>query len=651
MNPSAAEVLGPDGPLAHSLDNFKARTAQQRMAEAVERTLEASGRLVVEAGTGVGKTFGYLVPVLMDGRRVILSTGTRNLQDQLFHKDLPFVRDALVAAGLGRVPRVSLLKGRSNYLCLHRMALTRAEGRLDDRRQVDQLLRVERWSSRTMRGDISELPDIPEDSPLWPQVTSTTDNCLGQDCPEYDGCFVARARRDAQEADVVVINHHLLMADLSLKEEGFGEILPSADAFMLDEAHQLPDVASVFFGRTVGSRQLLDLARDAVAEQLREASDMAGLRDAADALARAVTRVRASLGTGIGRGPWGRWDGNAQVNEAMDELVTGMDTLVTWLDTAAERGKGLEQCARRANTLQERLAAFLAPEDETVRWYETYTRAFALHATPLNVAERFGERMGAYPSAWIFTSATLSVGGRFEHFTGRLGLEGADTLLLDSPFDYSRNARLYLPPNMPQPNAPNYTRAVVDAAVPVLEANPGGTFLLFTSHRALREAADLLADRIQRPLLVQGTAPRDELLARFRSAGDAVLLGAHSFWEGVDVRGRALSCVIIDKLPFAAPDDPLLEARLQAIREQGGNPFMDYQLPQAVLSLKQGVGRLIRDVTDRGVLMICDPRVRTKAYGRLFISSLPPVPRLDNLAEVAGFLMSDDEAFHEAAGH
>ncbi|OOG20624.1 helicase [Thioalkalivibrio denitrificans] len=651
MNPSASEVLGSDGPLANALDRFRPRAVQQQMAEAVERALQQGEHLVVEAGTGVGKTFGYLVPVLMNARRTILSTGTRNLQDQLFQKDLPLVRDALVGAGLGRVPRLALLKGRSNYLCRHRLALAREEGSHGTRGQADQLIRIERWSARTERGDIAELSGIPEDSPLWPRVTSTVDNCLGSECPEYEECFVVRARRRAQEADLVVINHHLLMADLSLKEEGFGEILPSADAFVLDEAHQLPDVASAFFGRSVGSRQLLDLARDSVAEQLREAQDMADLREAADAVATAVAALRSVLGAGTGRGPWARHQDNDQVVEAMNTLVERLGGLVMWLDTAADRGKGLEQCARRANTLRDRLVAFLEPEPDTVRWVETFTRSFALHATPLSVAQRFGERMRAYPSAWIFTSATLAVGGRFEHFTGRLGLEEAQTLCLDSPFDYTRNARLYLPPNLPPPNSPTHTAAVVEAALPVIEANPGGTFMLFTSHRALREAADLLEGRLERQLLVQGTAPRDELLERFRAAGDAVLLGAQSFWEGVDVRGRALSCVIIDKLPFAAPDDPLLEARLAAIREAGGNPFMEYQLPQAVLSLKQGVGRLIRDVTDRGVLMLCDPRIRTKTYGRLFIDSLPVIPTLDSLAEVVGFLMSDDETIHEAAGH
>ncbi|HSP01631.1 MAG TPA: ATP-dependent DNA helicase, partial [Thioalkalivibrio sp.] len=407
MNRGASKVLGPDGPLVETLNNFRPRAAQQEMAGAVERALEQASTLVVEAGTGVGKTFGYLVPVLMDGRRTILSTGTRNLQDQLFQKDLPFVRDVLVGAGLGRVPRVALLKGRANYLCRHRLELAREDGRMGDL-LTDQLVRIERWASRTMRGDIGELSGIPEDSPLWPQVTSTPDNCLGQDCPDYEECFVVRARRDAQEADLVVINHHLLMADLSLKEEGFGEILPSADAFVLDEAHQLPDIASAFFGRSVGSRQLQDLVRDAVAEQLREASDMGDLRDAADALAGAVSQLRSVLGMGTGRSPWARYQQDRQVTETVDTLMERLETLVMWLDTAADRGKGLEQCARRANVLKDRLNAFLAPEPDTVRWVETFTRAFALHATPLNVAERFGERMRAYPSAWIFASAPLS---------------------------------------------------------------------------------------------------------------------------------------------------------------------------------------------------------------------------------------------------
>ena len=614
-------LLGPEGPFTEALPGFHAREGQQRMADLVRRTLDEDGTLVVEAGTGIGKTFAYLVPVLNCGGKVIVSTGTRALQDQLFHKDLPIVARAL-GAGL----RTALLKGRANYLCPHRLSLTGAEGRFPSRAAAADLGRIQRWSQATKAGDIAELADIPADSALWPQVTSTADNCLGAECPELSRCFLAAARRKAQEADVVVINHHLLLADLALKEEGFGELLPEANAFILDEAHQLPETAATFFGSTVGSRQLLELARDAVAEQLREAPDMPALRDAASTLEKAVADLRLALGEDAQRSAWVRVERRPDVASCMEALAEALAGLSAALEVAAERGKGLEQCAKRAGDLASRLSGFAEPVEGEVRWYETFRRGFALHATPLDVSDIFGAHRSARRGAWIFTSATLSVDGRFEHFSGRMGLAGAVQVSIESPYDYARNALLYLPKGMPDPNDPGHTGAVVEAALRAIEANPGGTFLLFTSRRALREAAERLEGRTGRPVFVQDSAPHGELLQRFREAGNGVLLGVQSFWEGVDVRGSALSCVVIDKLPFASPGDPVLEARTRAIREAGGNPFMEYQVPQAVISLKQGVGRLIRDEDDRGVLVLCDPRLTTKAYGRSFLNSLPPMP-------------------------
>ncbi|MDD3519351.1 MAG: ATP-dependent DNA helicase [Chromatiales bacterium] len=630
----ASALLGASGPFAGRLQGYQPREQQQCMAAAVERTLADYGTLVVEAGTGVGKTFAYLVPAVMSGGRVIVSTGTRNLQDQLYARDLPLVLSALGRRGL----KTALLKGRANYLCPHRLRLALGEGRFADRRQVHWLHRIERWSNVTSSGDIGELSEVPEDSDLWPRVTSTVENCLGAECVDYDECFVVRARRQAQEADIVVINHHLFFADLALREEGFGELLPSANAFILDEAHQLPEVASNFFGITLGSRQLLELARDTVAEQLTDAPDMRQLRERAERLEKTVADLRLALGGERERGPWARCAARAEVTQAMDDTSGALADLDEALELAAERGKGLESCARRAAALTAQLERFHAPEPGQVQWYETYTRAFALHVTPLDVGEPFCARREGTKCAWVFTSATLAVDGRFDHFTARLGLDEPVCEQLDSPFDYANNALLYLPPALPEPNDRRHTAAVVQAALPLIAANPGGTFLLFTSHRALREAASMLEGRIDRPLFVQGSAPRGELLERFREAGDGVLLGAQSFWEGVDVRGRALTCVIIDKLPFASPGDPVLEARLDAVRQNGGNPFMEVQVPQAVIALKQGVGRLIRDVDDCGVLAICDPRLTTKAYGRVFLQSLPPIPLVRRVDEVTAFL-------------
>lgn len=630
---SPEQILGPEGPLARHIPGFGVRDQQRKMAAAVSAAIADAGTLMVEAGTGTGKTFAYLVPALLSGRRVIVSTGTRTLQDQLYHRDLPNL-----AAALGLPARTALLKGRANYLCLYRLDLALMQGRLRSRALAADLEAVRAWSGRTRSGDIAEVADVAEDSPVWPMVTSTADNCLGQECPAYSDCHVLRARRRAQEADLVVINHHLLFADMALKEDGFGDLLPGADAFILDEAHQLPETASAFFGVTLTGRQLQELARDARDEHLQGAGALGDLPRCLDDLDRAVQDFRLSLGSEQRRIAWQRVAGRAGVAAAMAGLRQRLGEVAAWLEQAAGRSRGLENCWRRAQTFAERLDLLgVGGDAEHVQWLEVHRRSFSLHLTPLEIAASFQARMGAQRAAWIFTSATLAVGDSFAHFAGRLGIEEARTLQLDSPFDFAGNALLYIPNGLPDPMDPTYTEAVVEAVLPLAELCPGGMFMLFTSHRALREAAELLRPRLGRRLLVQGDGPRAELLARFRSAGDAVLLGTGSFWEGVDVRGPALSCVVIDKLPFASPGDPVLQARIEAMRRGGDNPFMEYQLPAAVVSLKQGVGRLIRDVDDRGVMVLCDPRLYQKPYGRLFLASLPPMERTREWARVRRF--------------
>ena len=637
---SMSELLGADGPLAEHIPGFAPRRQQQEMAEAVVDTLDGNGVLIAEAGTGTGKTFAYLVPALLCGQKVLISTGTKNLQDQLYHRDLPTVRKAL-----GVSTAIALLKGRANYLCPHRLQLSEGSGRLSPTLQ-DQLARVRSWAGRTESGDIGELEGIAEDAPIWPRVTSTTDNCLGGECPALADCFVVKARKAAQAADVLVVNHHLFFADMALRDEGFGEVLPAFNAFIFDEAHQLPDVASHFFGASLGSRQLLDLSRDALQEIHAEAPDPRDAKEIVAALEKAVRDFRLSLGRFARRAPWqGSGSATALLEQALAELEA-------YLESVAECGKGLERCWRRSQELQADLRRFAtdagappatdeAGEGEAhrpaIQWFETSQRGFVLHETPLDIGDTFRSYLERQKSAWIFTSATLAVGSSFAHFAQGLGLDENCGRQWDSPFDYPRQTLIYLPQKMPEPNSPGYTEAVVQAALPVLAASRGRAFFLMTSHRALKAAAELLRDYIAYPLLVQGDAPRGELLERFRAAGNAVLVGTSSFWEGVDVRGEALSCVIIDKLPFAAPDDPVLQARLKALRERGMNPFMQYQLPQAVITLKQGAGRLIRDVSDRGVLMLCDPRLQSKPYGRVFRASLPPMPVTREVADVQAF--------------
>ena len=630
-------ALGPEGALARAFPHFQFRSQQLGMAEAVAAAIENGGVLLTEAGTGTGKTFAYLVPALQSGRKVIVSTGTRNLQDQLYQRDLPRIREALAVPA-----STALLKGRSNYLCLHRLDTAAGDPRARSPGTTDLLGRIRGWVQRTRHGDVAELPDIPEDAPVWPLVTSTTDNCLGSECPDYEACFLVEARRRAQEADLVVINHHLLCADIALREEGFGELLPAADSFIVDEAHQLPDIASQFFGTNLSARQLQELTRDTEAEYRGEAGDQPALPAATGALDRAVRDFRLLFGVEERRGVWAELERAPHLTGALEEIGERLAALQDVLQSLAGRGRGLDACLARCQALTATVE-LMGSADEAgaaVRWFEISRLGFRLSRTPLDIAAPFRNQMARRAESWIFTSATLAVGDSFAHFQRQLGLDEARTARWDSPFDYAAQGLWYVPRGMPDPREPDYTATVVERAVPVIEASGGRTFMLFTSHRALREAAQRLADRLPFPLLVQGSASRTELLGRFRNLGNAVLLGTSSFWEGVDVPGGALSCVIIDKLPFAAPGDPVLQARLDAIRGRGGNPFMDYQVPQAVIALKQGSGRLIRDCNDRGVLMTCDPRMLSKPYGRVFLDAMPAFSRTRVLDEVLTFFAS-----------
>jgi ATP-dependent DNA helicase DinG len=638
-----AALLGADGPFARELPNFAPREAQQQMAQAVAHAIAGRETLIAEAGTGTGKTFAYLVPALLSGERVIVSTGTKALQDQLYFRDLPRVR-----AVLGARLKAALLKGRANYLCLYRLDQTVREGATYDRAQAAQLAAVRAWSARTRHGDRMELAEVPEESPLWPRVTSTPENCLGVECPFFDDCHVVKARREALEADIVVVNHHLLFADLALKQEGFGEILPGAQAFILDEAHQIPELAGQFFSQSVSARQLTELAQDALAECNGITGAIGLLMEPVEALQEALRKLRLTMEQLPPRGAFHAMDARDDVHQGLHDLRELMAALTDLLASQAERSRGFANLHERGALLSGRLDRIVdgSGEAQDVRWYELFPRGFALHATPLDLAAPLRAMRERTQAAWIHTSATLSVGGDFGHFARQLGLDDPQTLSLQSPFDYAKQALCYLPPALPDPAARDYTERVIEAVLPVLRASNGRAFLLFTSHRALRRAAELLQSRVPWPLFVQGTAPRHQLLEDFRASGHGVLLGAASFWEGVDVVGEALSVVVIDKLPFAAPDDPVLVARLDALEQSGINPFMGWQVPSAVIALKQGAGRLIRDVHDRGVLVLCDPRLTSKGYGRLFMASLPPMPRTRELAQVQAFF-ADTAAIRE----
>ncbi|EGQ8293690.1 ATP-dependent DNA helicase [Vibrio parahaemolyticus] len=634
-----AKTFSSDGALGKAIPGFQARQPQIDMAEAVSSAIKEQSQLVVEAGTGTGKTFAYLVPALLSGKKVIISTGSKNLQEQLYHRDLPLMVNAL-----GFYGQVALLKGRSNYLCLDRLSRQMVESHTNesDPTLLTQLVKVRSWSSETKTGDLGDCEDLPEDSMIIPTITSTNDNCLGKECPSYADCFVLKARKRAMDSDIVVVNHHLFLADLAIKETGFGELIPEADVFIFDEAHQLPDIASEYFGQSVSSRQIHDLAKDIEIAYRTEAKDMRQLKKVGDKLLQSAMDMRIVLGEPGFRGNWREAMQSESIKRELVRLTDSLDLAIDVLKLALGRSQLLDTAFERANLIKGRIDR-VCDVDITgySYWYDTSPRHFTLHITPLSVADKFHEQIEIKQGAWIFTSATLAVSGDFKHFTDRLGLKPKQQFSLPSPFDYEKQARLCVPRYLPEPNSPGLADKLVRMLAPVIEENDGRCFFLCTSHSMMRELGEKFREVLDLPVLMQGEMSKQKTLAEFMELGNALLVATGAFWEGIDVRGDALSCVIIDKLPFTAPDDPLLKARIEDCRLRGGEPFAEVQIPDAVITLKQGVGRLIRDQKDHGALIICDNRLVTRDYGGTFLGSLPPIPRTRDLERIKAFLKAE----------
>nr|WP_152598911.1 ATP-dependent DNA helicase [Janthinobacterium sp. RA13] len=636
-------LFGAGGPLGPAVGSYKPRRSQTEMAKAIASAIDSQTTLIAEAGTGTGKTFAYLVPALMWGGKTIVSTGTKNLQDQLFLRDIPTVRAALQAP-----VSVALLKGRSNYVCHYHLERTLQNGRMTSRDDVGHLREISRFIKMTSSGDKAELAKVPENAMIWNLVTSTRDTCMGAECQYYQDCFVMKARKEAQQADVVVVNHHLFFADVALKDTGVAELLPSANTIIFDEAHQLPDTATLFFGNTVSTSQILELCRDVLAEGLAHARGIDWAKTVT-VVEKAARDLRLTFPQDIVRLSLPQIAPSSDFFPALDTLKDELDGMVAVLETQAERAETLEQCRVRGVELAQQLSGWkfdpkakVTAGEEAVFWVEAFSSSLQLHKTPLSIAPIFNNQREGTPRSWIFTSATLAVKNDFKHFSEQMGLTGEPSHTWPSPFDYGQQGLLFVPQNLPQPNSLGYTDAVIDCALPIIEAAGGRTFFLCTTLRAVKRAAERLADEFKQrglnfPLFVQGEKGRTELLDQFRAAGNGVLIGSQSFWEGVDVRGDALSLVIIDKLPFAPPDDPVLAARIEVMEKQGKNGFMHHSLPEAIINLKQGAGRLIRDEGDRGVLMICDPRLISKPYGKRIWQSLPPFKRTRDTNEVVEF--------------
>ncbi|MBD2823784.1 ATP-dependent DNA helicase [Xenorhabdus szentirmaii] len=625
-----------NGVLAKAIPGFKPRDAQREMSSAITLAIEKQQQLVVEAGTGTGKTYAYLVPALRSGKKVIISTGSKALQDQLYSRDLPTIVDALGFKG-----NLALLKGRSNYLCLERIEQQSMGSSQLEADMLSEIIKLKHWSTHTENGDISTCHDVAEDSPVWPLATSTNDNCLGSDCPNYQDCFVLKARRKAMEADVIVVNHHLFMADIVVKDTGFGELIPQADVVIFDEAHQIPDIASQYFGQQLSSRQLMDLARDIIMAYRTDVRDQAQLQKSADRLTQSAQDFRLLLGESSYRGNLRDALQQQQIQRALIRLDDALELCYDVMKLSLGRSAMLDTAFERATVYRNRLKRIInVTVPNYSYWFECHGRHFLLALTPLSVSDKFSEIIHEQSGCWVFTSATLSVNEQLNHFTERLGLKKARTLLLPSPFDYQRQMLLCVPRHLPSPNQNGGAKWLARMLKPLIESNQGRCFFLCTSHQMMRSLAEEFRSSMTLPVLVQGETSKSQLLSKFIASGNALLVATGSFWEGVDVRGDALSCVIIDKLPFTAPDDPLLKARIEDCQLKGGDAFHEVQLPDAVISLKQGVGRLIRDIDDYGVVVICDNRLVVRPYGEVFLNSLPPAPRTRDLSKAIKFLKS-----------
>jgi ATP-dependent DNA helicase DinG len=630
------DFFGSSSPLKAMLGGYQPRQGQAKMAEEVAYAIKENQNLVIEAGTGIGKTFAYLVPALLSGQKIIISTGTKTLQDQLYHRDLP-----LISKAIGRPLSTALLKGRSNYLCLNRAKLATS----NDKYIARDLKLVNQWLHQTIVGDRSELIDISETSSVWPLVTSTIDNCLGRKCPEYNDCHVVKARKNAQESDLVVINHHLLLADLTIKDEGFAEFLPSAQAMILDEAHQIPDLAAQFFGISIGNIEIERLCNELLVIIIPMNQPV--VLKQIDKLKKSINKLMISAPKREGR--YELVNINKEVINSIKTLLENLRLLAHVISPIAEMHDSLEKKYEIIELYFHRLSSILDFElSDGLCWLDIKSRSLRLNLTPLDVGKKLRTLITQSDKAWIFTSATLAIGDDFSYFKDRIGLFDAMECSFPSPYALSENALIYLPSNIPEPSDANFTEIMLVETSPLLKLVSGGVFYLFTSHHALNQARNWFASKQTliegRTLLIQGDSPRDEMLKEFRSHGNAILLGTGSFWEGVDVRGDALNMVIIDKLPFKSPADPLMMARLEYIKKNGGNGFIDHQLPTAVLALKQGVGRLLRDQKDFGVVVLCDPRVKNKNYGKTFLEGLFPMQATELLNKVKEFLESHKSA-------
>lgn len=641
---SVKQAFSENGALANAIDGFLPRQAQTDMAIEVAESIKNKSSLIVEAGTGTGKTFAYLIPALIANKeaaindelqkKIIVSTGTKNLQEQLFHKDLPLIKKSLATQA-----QVALLKGRANYLCIYRLdQYQQSRGQLDAQTLAD-FVKVKEWANSTSSGDTGELVNVMENSPVFPFVTSTVDNCLAKDCPNIEDCYLIKARQNAIDADLVVVNHHLFFADMALKDSGFGELIPKADVMIFDEAHQIADIASEYFGEAFSTRQLLDLCTDVIQVYKTSLTDVKQLGKAAEKLLKTSQEFRLLFNYDPERGNWREKHHQKRFSQAFSSLKVDLDFLYQVIKLCVSRNEAIDHCFERAVNLLTQYDIMVDVDALGMSfWYETTPRHVVLHKTPLSVADKFSEYVKESGAGWIFTSATLAVDGKFEHFADHLGLHDAHHLLLESPFDYEQQSQLLVPRYLPEANDKNRAKVLAKIALPLIEASEGACFMLFTSYRVMHQVAELLSEQLDNPLLVQGQMGKRKLLEEFIEQKRAVLLATASFWEGVDVRGNNLTCVIIDKLPFASPDDPLLQARNEDAKRRGGEPFSQIQLPQAVIALKQGVGRLIRDISDQGVLVICDNRLVNKPYGEVFLNSLPAMKRTRNIEQAVSFL-------------